>query len=309
MDGEPFINIPPWYKGFKGIIKKLDEKSYESNGIIKIINKNVIHITEIPIGIWTQNYRDHLEYLSIEDIKKPKKNEIILNYKDNSGNNNVDIMIELTRGALQKLIKNNLLYKTFKLKKKINLSNMHLYNSKGCIQKYYSVSEILEEYYVHRLDTYRIRKEYYVKLLTNQMLILKYKVQFIEYYIKKKIVVERKKKAEVLAKLETLGFPKLSKKVDANDNVKTYNYITDMQLFSLTEEKIKELNDEYNKKLDELENYTNTTLEKLWKTELNEFSEMYKKWIKENKDDVKSTKNKSKVKRVKKKSVVKVKKQ
>ena len=69
-----------------------------------------------------------------------------------------------------------------------------MYDSKSRIKKYNNVSDILEEYYVHRLDTYRVRKEYYVKLLTNQMLILKYKVEFIEKYIKKKIVIERKKK-------------------------------------------------------------------------------------------------------------------
>ena len=195
MDGKEFKELVPWYRGFKGTIKKLNEKSYESCGVFKIVSGNKIHIKEIPVGMWTQNYRDHLEYLLIDDPKKPKKHEIIIDYKDNSGNNNVDIMVELTNGSLQKLIKNKLIEKTFKLKKKINLSNMHMYDSKSRIKKYNNVSDILEEYYVHRLDTYRVRKEYYVKLLTNQMLILKYKVEFIEKYIKKKIVIERNKKS------------------------------------------------------------------------------------------------------------------
>ena len=113
MDGKEFKELVPWYRGFKGTIKKLNEKSYESCGVFKIVSGNKIHIKEIPVGMWTQNYRDHLEYLLIDDPKKPKKHEIIIDYKDNSGNNNVDIMVELTNGSLQKLIKNKLIEKNF----------------------------------------------------------------------------------------------------------------------------------------------------------------------------------------------------
>ena len=103
------------------------------------------------------------------------------------------------------------------------------------------------------------------------------------------------KKVEVLENLEKLKFPKLSTKVDALESEKTYNYITDMPLFSLTEEKINELNDEYQKKLKELDIYKNTTLEDLWKTELDEFIVVYKKWISDL-ESVEKSNNKEKIK-------------
>ena len=68
-----------------------------------------------------------------------------------------------------------------------------------------------------------------------------------------------------------------------------------MPLFSLTEEKINELNDEYQKKLKELDIYKNTTLEDLWKTELDEFIVVYKKWISDL-ESVEKSNNKEKIK-------------
>ena len=66
---------------------------------------------------------------------------------------------------------------------------------------------------------------------------------------------------------------------DPTDNKKkTYDYITTMQLFSLTQEKIDELNDKLKNKQEELA-YVNSQSEiEMWNLELKEFSKAYKKW-------------------------------
>ena len=56
------ITIDPYYQGFTGNIEKLENgKKYLITGIYEIINDNKIKITELPIGTWTQDYKEFLE--------------------------------------------------------------------------------------------------------------------------------------------------------------------------------------------------------------------------------------------------------
>ena len=43
----------------------------------------VVIVNSLWIDFSEKYYRDHLEYLLIDDPKKPKKHEIIIDYKDN----------------------------------------------------------------------------------------------------------------------------------------------------------------------------------------------------------------------------------
>ena len=45
---------------------------------------------------------------------------------------------------------------------------MHLYSSEGQIKKYNNVNEILNEFYVYRLEIYNERREYQLDILKKQ---------------------------------------------------------------------------------------------------------------------------------------------
>jgi DNA topoisomerase II len=65
----------PWYRGFKGTIEFESENKYTNNGCLDQKFGYNIEITELPIGKWTQNYKEFLETLI-------EANEII-DYKNN----------------------------------------------------------------------------------------------------------------------------------------------------------------------------------------------------------------------------------
>ena len=48
----------PWWKNFKGAVESLVDKKYIIYGEIAIINDNKLEITELPIGTWTQAYKE-----------------------------------------------------------------------------------------------------------------------------------------------------------------------------------------------------------------------------------------------------------
>jgi DNA topoisomerase-2 len=50
--------MTPWYKGFRGTIKWLDEtrKHYYISGEISEVSDTELEITDLPPSIWTQTY-------------------------------------------------------------------------------------------------------------------------------------------------------------------------------------------------------------------------------------------------------------
>ena len=278
LDGKHLKPMMPWYQGFTGEINAVDHNTYESVGKIKILNETTVHVSELPIRIWTQTYKDYLESILTDDPKNPTKKQFVADYKNHSGVNNVDFKITFAKGVLQQLIKSKTLDKTLKLRGTIKTSNMHLYNSKGTITKYDTVEQIFKDFYDFRLEMYYQRKEYYTKLLENQMLIAYYKKKYIEDILNKKIKIERQKKEAIIESLIKLKYPKLSTKINVDEEEKSYDYLTSMLLFSLTEEKIEELQQQYDSKNEELQRYKDLTVAQIWKYELEELLKQYKKW-------------------------------
>jgi len=301
----------PWYSDFKGEIIKLNTHTFRTSGIYRIIDSTTIHITELPIGLWTEDYFKFLDTITADKPKEPRRGQLIEYYESKCGNNTIDIHItflknQRNRSMLRELIKTKTLEKRLKLFKSINISNMHLYDTNGNIKKYNTVTEILIEYYQYRLSVYSARKEYLLKLLEHKLQILKWTIKFIKYIIGGQIIIFRKnkarKKAEIINRLIVLKFPKFGTTFNATEDEKKYNYLTNLKIFSLTEEEKDKLQKELDAKQKEYDEYKNTPLEEIWLKELTELEVSYKKWIKykmEFKKECKKkfAKNKSKTKR------------
>ena len=58
--------MKPWFKGFKGSIIKTGDKTYLCKGSYKVIDSTTIEITELPVGRWTEDYKEILNKMVIE---------------------------------------------------------------------------------------------------------------------------------------------------------------------------------------------------------------------------------------------------
>jgi DNA topoisomerase-2 len=130
------------------------------------------------------------------------------------------------------------------------------------------------------------------------MNLLKYKVKFIEQKLAGEIIIEKRKEEDILNELSKKGYPKLCNDCDAEEDKKSFRYITDMPLFSLTKEKIDKLNEEYKSKKKEYEEYKAITLQQLWRREVEEFIETYDKWVSNIKNEEEEEKNIKKTKKL-----------
>ena len=248
LEGEEPREMHPWYRKFKGDISYDEkEKRYDIKGVYKREDK--VTITELPVGTWTQSYKQELEKLL--------EQEIIVDFSDESTDTEVLFTVELPEESKEKEIESLLQLCTHK-----SCSNMHLFDSNKKICKYFSVTDILKEFFQIRLSFYTKRKHYLVGALQKECLMLANKARFVLMIVQDELIVKNKQKEELFQELETLEFDKKDDKFD---------YLLDMPIHTLTSEKIGELIEKKDNKIKELELLINTTEKEMWTRELEEF--------------------------------------
>ena len=264
------ITIVPYYQGFTGNIEKLDNgKKYLITGIYEIINDNKIKITELPIGTWTQDYKEFLETL----IDSKNKDSIVKDFNDNSTDIIVNFMIEFKPGTLKELLEKKIdhgmngIHKFLKLYSIHSTTNMHLFNNKEQLKKYNTPEEIIDDYYDTRLEYYKIRKEFLLNKLNSDLKLISNKTRFINDNLNNKIDLRKKKKDEIISLLNKMKFDDIY----SND----YEYLRKMPMDSVCEEsieKMKKEKDEITCSINDLESNSN---EDLWLKELLILKEEY----------------------------------
>jgi DNA topoisomerase II len=200
----------PWTRGFKGTITKLDKTDYLVKGVWKV-EKDMITITELPVGTWTSDFRETLEKMVASDQIKE--------YSDTSTDTDVLIKVKMGNGGVPALEK--------VLTDKIKLTNMHAFNSAGVIKKYDSPNQILNEFVCVRLELYRKRREYMLNALKEKLPYHENVVRFIKQQCEDTPVPDlRRKSPEDCDKLLTAQkFVKISE---------TYDYLMNLPIASLT---------------------------------------------------------------------------
>ena len=84
-------DIDPFYRGFKGTICKVSPTKYIYKGVYKVIDGHRVLITELPIGIWTDDYKQYLENMI------DKKNSLLKDFDDMSTDKEVNITLKLNQ--------------------------------------------------------------------------------------------------------------------------------------------------------------------------------------------------------------------
>jgi DNA topoisomerase-2 len=258
MEDKPLKELRPYYQGFKGKISQ-EDKTYSFQGNYECISGDLI-ITELPPGVWTSVYKEFLN-----DLEEKKE---ISKFTNNNTDEDVYFKITLDGNKSDHLSEKELVQK-FKLNKKISISNMHLYDKDNRIKKYGNVNDILREFYQVRLDAYTTRKNYYLDKYQKELDALKYKMKFIEDVLEDKIVINRKKRDEIVEQLVRKKYPQQN-----NDK---YEYLLSMPIHSFTYEKIEDMKDKITNKEEEINLLESKTEKELWVDELEEFRAAYVK--------------------------------
>jgi DNA topoisomerase-2 len=261
INEEEMLEIHPYYKNHTGLIEKNGDSGYISKGTFKKVGENILEIIELPVGKAINDYKEFLESDPVELLIK--------GYTNHSTEDSVRFVLDFkSKDTLSKLIESGDIYKELKLTKSFSISNMHLFNSQGKIQKYSNVNEIIQEFFNVRMEYYDKRKEHLTKHYKELSDIADSKMRFIMAIIDDRLKVFKQKKKDIEMNLERLQFMKIKD---------SYNYLTDLSIHSFTEEKIEELK-KYNRELkNKLEFLDENEADDLWMYDLEDYIKISKK--------------------------------
>jgi DNA topoisomerase-2 len=214
----------------------------------------------------------------LNDLEEKKD---ILKFTNENTDEEVKFRITLDGKKTDDLSEKELVQK-FKLTKKISITNMHLYDKDDKIKKYHNVNDILQEFYHVRLEGYTKRKEYFLGKYQKELDLLKWKMKFIEDVLVDRIVINRKKRDDIVAQLVKYKYPSLG-----DDK---YDYLLTLPIHSFTYEKIEELKEKINNKEEEIDLLSSKSEKEIWTDELDEFKEVYVKEYKPTDTNVTMTK-------------------
>jgi DNA topoisomerase-2 len=241
----------PYYRGFKGTIERETEKRFLSRGVYTL-KKNVVEVTELPIGTWNEDYLIFLDKLVDEGVLK--------DFTDLSTDKVVHMKL-----VLAKELEGDDLVKTLKLYSYLSTSNMNLFNHEEKLVHFNEVHEICDAFLEQRLVYYQKRKDHLLKHLREEIRVLHNKHRYIQELLAETLDLRRKSTAQITELLAAKAY-------DQEEG--NYHYLIKMSMDSVCEENVDHLKKQYDSKQKELDETEAISKEQMWILELKELDKM-----------------------------------
>jgi DNA topoisomerase-2 len=308
---EDMVPMKPWFRGWTGEVEDIGGERYKFSGRITETGECEVEITELPVRLWTQTFKDRLEDI----IKAEKTPSFIKDYTEYNTPSKVHFIIKLEESKMKTIRGNDkAIEDTFKLSSTMATTNLVAFDPQGRIHKYTSPLEIMEEFYGVRLQFYQQRHKHMQGELEKERARLTNQARFVKAIIDGDLVVSKKKKAALVAELDKAQYRRFPKIVDAkkqgefeavveqdedeSDDAETaagandFDYLLGMAIWSLTQERVDRLNGQIADKEAELDALLRKSPKDLWTADLDELLEEWQTQLDEAEARAKKVKNK-----------------
>lgn len=261
--------LTPWYEGFTGTIERNDAGKLFSRGVCLRTGPIQVLVTELPVGTWTQDFKEMLDCLMkggdlkrVDGAYTDTKVKFTLTF---SSEDVLDTLFQATSEpsvcrleVLLKLVSN----------KGLSLTNRYLFGPSGAIKSYTSTREIITDFFDVRLAAYAQRRELQMSIDKADAELAGSKVQFIELISSGKLTLDGRSMSDVERELSLCGLPTVQG---------TYDYLLRMPMASLTLERKAALQKIMQAKLEGVRTLEATTASTLWSSDLETFTCAYLK--------------------------------
>jgi DNA topoisomerase-2 len=291
--------IEPYFKGFKGTIRNIGTAASETStpaisppakyiikGVYEIIADRKVRITELPIGTWTDDYKQFLEKLmdaTQSTAGGSATPPVLKEYVDMSTDTIIDITVtfhtayphtpkELEMAIIDAEAGTNKLEKLLGLFTTQSTTNMNLFDPREKLRKYATIYNIIDDYFAERLELYSKRKIAMLSHLGNELRILTNRAKYIQEVLDDKLELRRQTKEAVFEKMTAHGYEHIN-------GDEEFKYLLKMPMDSVTDENVKNLLMERDNKRRQYQELTDTTIQNLWRKDLDELEQEYRKWV------------------------------
>ena len=243
--------LTPYFEGFNSVIEQGDNPAqWLIKGTINRKTTTKVEITEVPVGYDLKSYIKVLD--DLEDDK------VIYSYKDKSENDKFLFEISMSVKDLKTLSDDQLLVK-FKLVKKVT----ELYTSMdrdNKIKVFNNAKEIIDYFIDVKLDYLVKRKTYQLYMMEKEIKLDFSKYLFIKSIVDDKLIINKRKKTDIVNDLS--GIENIIEKEGS------YDYLLGMNIMSLTEERLRKLQDDIKRKKADRDVLDSKTIQEIWLNEL-----------------------------------------
>lgn len=254
LNGKKIKELKPWLSEFSGewTRDKENKNKWYSKGIYTVNEKKgEVHVTELPPSWEFEKYESYLDSL----VEK----KVIKDY-DNNSSSGVDYLLKFKKDDLQELIAKDKLEAILKIVDS-DTENLTTLDENEKLKIFDCVEDIVKYFVDFRLVFYQKRKDFLIDKLSKELRVLAFKAKFIKSIIDKKLVVNNVKKEVIIKWLEENKFEKIDD---------SYNYLLNMPIYSLTNERYMELMKNAKDKKEELDLIKEKEPKDMYLTDLNE---------------------------------------
>ena len=273
IEGRESVKLVPHYNNFTGKIVKFDMNTYVSMGLYKLDEKEIV-ITELPVKLWTTEYKEFLEdliysrdsyFTSYKNLSDDVTINFVLKIRDNNSYLSLK-KLEETESGPKGL--NNLL-KYLKLIKTLKVSNLYFFNSENKLMKYKNVYQIIDEFYEYRLTIYQKRKKFILNQMENEIeknkSLIKWLVNILPIDsnnkpVKPKINIYNMEQEEIIKYLEKNNYYMMEPN--------KYGYLLNLSLFQINIKYLQNVKKTLNELNNKYQSYKSKSVKSIWLEEL-----------------------------------------
>lgn len=254
--------LTPWYHGYTGIIKKVSDQKYESFGHFeksKVRQQTIVSVTELPIGLWTEKFKEHLE-----DLLEQKKIKGMKNYSKPDS-----VSFEIIESPEFELT-----VETLKLRTSIGLTNMVLFDRHEKIHRFDTVDEIIEYFCPIRYEFYIKRKKHQLAAMKEALVWLTNKRRFLSEIMDDTLVIHKRSEKQIIDNLVKSRYASAGDQDEPN-----FDYLLNMNIRSMSQDRINKLQKEIDQLDTNIADLLATDESTLWIRDLDRFETQYKVFL------------------------------
>jgi DNA topoisomerase-2 len=238
----------PWFNGFKGTVERnMETGQVVVTGKLEVVNSTMIKITELPVSVYLDQYKEHLRKL--EDAG------FIKDYEDHSSDDGFEFHVQVPRSTTA--LDYETLLQKFKLISR-DTENFTVWNERGTLERFESAEALIERFTDWRIARYEDRRQMLIANTKEAIRWMNERLRFILFYLDNVDEFKGRRKDDLIDLLLKNEFG-------------DYDRLLQMPMWNLTKDKI----DELRKQLEEQKKYlasleADTAIE-MYKRELKEF--------------------------------------
>jgi DNA topoisomerase-2 len=281
-----YAGLKPWWQGFKGEVVSGGDGCWITRGKYTVTSETkTITITELPVGVWTKDYKTFLdEMCTVDKTKDGSKSmdyafgndgqPLLKSFDDLYTDEEVKFILYFDQDGFEEM-KSDLgdFEKRFRLSSSWRTTNMVAFDCESKITRYSSVGAILEAYYVPRLAAYEQRRLKEIERLEADAIEADAKARFIRAVLEGTIELRRASDSDIVTSMTKHELPALSK----GDGVDGWDYLLRLRMDRVKASAVTDAETAVAAATDAVASLKGTTASQMWLADLEEFEVAYEK--------------------------------